>query len=353
MQPASDPDPLLTDRTTIETDQKCGMARWWYKEEAASGIVPAEEAAYYKDGRDSHAAAELLVTGERVEDVLRSFPLSGDNQLTLESQTRLQGWIAGLGRFIFPLLLEGAEILMVEKELCLQRDPLWIACKPDLVIRNKQGQIIVIDYKSTGRVSKGWVDYWPLAVQHHINLKAVEEELGEKPAYGQVIGLYKGEWKYGRLNHPYVWAYGDASRPDEWATDYPEAKKRGLTNRPLWEYNAGILHWVERLGFEEARGVFPFSAPIFLNERLLEDLITARTRREEEVARVKPVVLADRRLIPAYFEPRYSQCRPVIGAPCAYLAACHNASVNADPLGSGLYVKRTPHHELELLGLEE
>ncbi len=340
----------LTDRTTIETDWKCGMARWWFREEGGGGIVPASTAAYLTQGIEVHDDLAALAQGVEVEALVTEILATpAETQPELEVLYRRAGWIAGFGLYILPRLLDRYEVVFIERELCLARDPLWIACKPDLVLRDKQtGRLVVIDYKTAGMVTKGWVEYWPYAVQHHINLQAVADELGESPSHAQIIGLVKGQDRDGRLAHPYVWAYvkGDGSDPEQWSQKYAY----GLTHAPVWEYTPGLLEWVKRLGEGVALAQFPHSAPIVLNERLLKDLIRSRTEREREVAKVRAVCQDSRIVRAQYFEQRFSACRPVIGAPCAYCEACHNASVNADPIGSGLYVPRTPHHELELLG---
>src|SRR3990167_7656298 len=93
--------PLLTDRTTIETDWECGMKRWWYKEEGGTGIVPKEEAVWFRQGRDYHndfadlaesadplhSAVELIAS---LEEKIRGTT----DQLAQEELTRRAGWIA-------------------------------------------------------------------------------------------------------------------------------------------------------------------------------------------------------------------------------------------------------------------
>ena len=123
----------------------------------------------------------------------------------------------------------------------------------------------------------------------------------------------------------------------------------GLTPRPVWEYDGGILEWVSKLGKEVADTQFAFSPPIFLNERLLDDLVRARTRREQLISIVRSGCQTNPDLRAIHFEPRFSECSPAIGSPCAYLAACHNETINRDPIRSGLFVKRIPHHDVEIL----
>ena len=349
--------PLITDRTTITTDWGCGQARWWYKHENGGGIVPAIAPEYLTDGGDIHLDMAALFGGVPLEDVIGPV-LAGvrgiNDQLKLESAYRRAAWAAGVELFIKPATLAEFEVVSIEKELILDRWPLWVACTPDLVLRRRDNPKYKVyrEYKSTGRVSRGWVDHWPTAVQVHIGLKAEEEDSGEAPKYGEVMGLYKGEWKGGWLRHPYVWAWvgggGDPANANNWTHEY----KTGLERHPVWEYPDGVVEWVKRLGQEVAAGIFPFSAPIFLNETMLDTMIEAETHRELEIETVKDSCQNDRMVRARYFRPNFERCNPVIGGDCPYLAACHNKEVNKSPLGSGLFVPREPHHDVELVGVE-
>lgn len=348
----------LTDRTTIETDWECGMKRWWYKEEGGTGIVPAVERPYFSEGREIHDDLHKLALApdptvqaiEILEALNEKKEAAAGDQLVLESLSRRMGWVASWALYNEPLLRATYENVALEHELVLDREPLWVAVTPDRAVRQKEApkRLVLLDYKGVGGwgATLNWMEYWPYAIQQHTILKALGEEMGEEALCGQIVGLYKGQQRDGRLYHPYVWAFFN---PDtgEW---FPLGSgKRGLTYRPVWEYDGGMLEWVQKCGPDIARDMFPVSRPIFLNERLLEDLVIARTRREQEVSIIRAKAQADRTVRAQHFEPRFSKCRPVIGDACPYQAACHNASVNADPLGSGLYVPRVPHHDLETI----
>lgn len=350
--------PLLTDRTTTETDWKCGMARWWYKEEQGTGIVPVVEAKYFEEGRDIHADFQFLAQApdpviaamEIVEGVESRMSEANGDQILLEPLARRAGWVAAQAIYVEPETRRTHENVGLEHELVLERDPLWFVVTPDRILRQRERpqRMVYRDYKGVGGwgATNAWVAHWDYAIQQHTVLKAIEEEFGEAPIYAQIMGLWKGQEKDGRLYHPYVWAFYDEVN-DEW---FPLGSgKRGLTYRPVWEYPEGIMKWVEKCGKEIAEQMFPFSRPIFLNERLLDELIVSRTRRETEVMLFREKAQVDRDIRAQHFESRYSECRPVIGAPCPYIAACHNASINEDPLKSGLFVRRTPHHELEVI----
>lgn len=335
---------MLTDRTSITTDWECGMKYWWYKCEGETGIVPTQEADYFLNGRDIHADLAKVATETPLDRILADIPRpSPETQIAMEFWTRRIAWVHGYSKYVWPKVREEFTAELIEKELILDRPPLWVACTPDLGLRSKRNRKLVYrEFKTTGSSRAEWVLHWPYAVQIHIGLKAMEEEFGERVDYGNVMGLYNGYVYKGRLAHPYVWAY---YKEGEWSHEY----KYGWEYAPVWEYPDGIEAWVERLGEEGAAKVFTWSAPIFLNDRLLESLIRRRVEREKEIRRVKEAAKKDERVREIHFEQRFSHCRPPFGQPCPYLAACHNETVNVAPLRSGLYVPRTPHHELELI----
>lgn len=342
----TEPNILLTDRSTMEIDWDCGRKRWWYKDFGERGIVPVKEADYFITGRHIHSDLALIAEGVPWQEVVAAAgaPPANDS-LLLEPFLRRLGWVTAFGKWLWPQLEARYEVVKVEWELVLERSPLWVAGTPDLILRDRTDKrLVVIDYKSVGSLGKGWMMHWPYAVQMHLNLKAIEEELGEAPKYAQVIGLKKGREEYGKLRHDYTWAYSDGE--SGWSKNW----HRDWLLRPVSEYPGGVVGWVEQLGDEVGLQQFPFSAPIMLDERLLNDLIRARTLREQEVATHRAAAQTDEGVLNQHWEQRFSKCRPSFGDACPYLEACHNAEVNRDPIGSGLFVVRTPHHELELIG---
>lgn len=353
--------PLLTDRTSIETDWTCGMKYWWYKFHDGHGIVPVEEADYYLAGRQLHADYAALASGGDVGAIVRR--IIGDalgnpekNALTLEQAWWHAGMVAAFGLFILPKWLEHYKPLLIEKELVLHRGPLEVACTEDLCLAGldghpTQGEVIVIDYKSVRWLASSWVRHWPYAIQMQILPAAIEEALGVKVTKTIVVGVQKGQIRDGKARHPYTYAY--VSEGGVWQAEYKYGWTLcGLWERPVDDPAEAVVEWVRSLGSGTALDLHPMSEPIFSNPRILDKLIIQRVRREEEIARVRVACQTDLNLRDIYFESRFDKCRPTIGGDCPYLAACHNAQVGEDPVGSGMYIPRTPHHDLEWLHRE-
>lgn len=351
--------PLIIDRTTITTDWQCRKMRWWFREEGGTGMVPVVEPVYFEDGRLMHE--DLAALGEAVDPAARAADLAAeimtgigaaDSFLDKERITWRAGMAAAYGTFVEPWLRGYYTHVSAEQEFVLRRGDLWVPCTPDRLMREigGGGRLIYREYKSLKAVRWGWAEHWQTAPQLHIGLKAVEEETGERPAFAQIMGVIKGEWRDGRLRHPYVWAYRN-EKTEEWTSIYSPS----LTPTPVWEYPGGVVEWVKVCGIDTAWKVFPFSTPVGLDDRLVETLLREVGAREGWIAYARKFGLAADApvMLDNYFPHTYERCQPVIGSRCVYFDACHNEEVGRDPLGSGLYKPRTPHHELEIIGVEE
>lgn len=338
---------FLTDRTSIETDWACGMRRWWRNEFGGTGIVPATAASALTEGADLHEwLARVAVTSDPREIVRALPPAPVGDQVALEVWCRLVGWVTAFALFVEPRLREDYDTVQVEGELVYQADPLWIACTPDRVLRRKRapeaGKLVYLEYKSTGAFNTAsWCEYWPHAVQLHTGLAALAQEHGpDAIAWAQVQGFTKGTWREGKLRHPYTYAYTNGS-------DWTAAWTRGWDLASVSEYPGGPAAWAEHLGAGMAAEVLPLTRAVFLDERIVARVVAERTERERLVAAVRDQAATDPDFRARVFPMNLAACRPMIGAPCAYQACCWNASVEADPLASGAFVPRVPHHDIE------
>lgn len=342
---------ILVDRTTMEIDWVCGRKRWWYKEFGEGevrGIVPSGEPEYLTVGKDIHRDLEALTGGEDVgaliAPLLEALALA-ESVPTKEVLARRIGWLWAFARHWWPKIADEWEVVSVETEIVLDRSPLWIGVIPDLILRHRKlGHLAYFEWKSVGILGREWVNHWPYAIQIHLGMLAVEEELSEPVEKGRVVGLFKGRDYKGRLAHPYVYGWTDAE--GRWRSD----GVRGWSPTPTWEYpEGGLLGWLELLGEETAMDQFPTSAEIPLNRRLVESCVRSRLFREQQVRQFRDLAKTDPAVLDSIFEMRTKNCRPPIGSPCDFLSACHHASINADPLRNGEYIPRTPHHSMELL----
>lgn len=346
----------LTDRTAAETDDKCGMMFWWNRKEGKRGIVPKKPAEYLLHGRDIHedlaGVAEMEdISPENIHLHISAITdlLTADDRIHQEKMEvlyRRLGWTAAWAIFMEPEIRREYENVSTESEIIYARDPLWCCVTPDRVLKHRRdGYLVYKEFKTAKWVNYGWTLHWMYDIQLHLGLAALEEELETPIGYGQVTGLLKGEVRNGRLSHPYVWGYRNI-QSGEWTHEY----QRGADwePAPVWEYPGGVVEWVMNRGEEVARSQFPHSAPVFLKRHMVDDWVARRIHREEQIRAVQDICRESWEERIKYFEPRTQHCRPVVGDPCPYLAACWNATVRENPLRSGIFEERVPHHEIEL-----
>jgi hypothetical protein len=357
--------PLLEDRSGAETDDRCGM-RYWFNRKAGpngKGIVPKKEALALTVGRETHEDLKAIAEMERVTpeavrglaDGLVKGLTDQDKQFREEMELvyRRAGWIIAFGLWVEPVIRAEYENVMIEDEIILDRGDLWVPITPDRILRKKDSGILVYrEYKTTLSSDQKWQQSWRYAIQLHAGIAAAQEELNQKVAYGQIMGLMKGRKSQtdGRLLHPYVWAYYNHQK-DEWSHEYKTGSD--WIPMPVWEYPGGLYEWVVRLGHEVGKAQFPHSPPVFLDQRMLDDWLNRRRERQRIIKVHAEAVVKDEKLRGIIFERRTNQCRPPFGDECPYLLPCWNATAGEEPLKTGLYIEREPHHEVEVVGLED
>lgn len=354
----------LTDRSGAETDDTCGM-RFWFNRKAGAkkrGIVPKEEAEALAIGRTIHE--DMVTIGEMpdlraeavrevIEDILQRIKPDTTDVKRMEILYRRLGWIAAWALFLEPVVRQHWETLHIEHEMILDRDPLYVAFTPDRLLRHKvHNYTRYMEYKSTITAQKKWIDSWPYAIQIHIGLAGVKEEYPEyNIKYATVVGMMKGSRSMvdHRLIHPYVWGWYNRST-NKWTHKYDEGRKAGYEQMPIWEHPDGLVNWVLTCGDECARLQFPHTAPIFLNETMLNGWVERRMRRETEIHLVDQSCREDFTTRQVHFPQISKQCRPAFGDSCPYLRGCWVA--NYDIENDEDFVERTPHHDVEIVGIE-
>lgn len=358
---------MLIDRSGAEVDDDCGMAFFWNRiwhpegRPEVAGIVPEVEASYLRIGRETHedlamiAEMEDLSSGaltERVNELLA--PVEDVDRLDTELMEVLYrriGWFVAQGLFIEPRTRETYDTVFVEDEIILDREPLWVPVTPDRVLRHKTThRLHYREYKSTAITSAKWSGQWPFAIQLHIGLAALNEELKEKVEFAQIMGLAKGYAGMRGLSHPYVYGYHNGNT-GEWSPEYQSGTN--WTRKGIWEYPAGPVDWVQKCGVEVANAQFPMSPPVMLDEAMLANWVTRQKARRKEVTFLGETCVHDLKMRAMVFPQHTKRCRPPYGDQCAYLPLCWNATNASNPLRGGAFVPRVPHHEVEILWRED
>lgn len=352
----------LEDRSGAETDDQCGMKYWWNRKEGGKGLVPAQEEFALMVGRETHndlaAVANMEdISPESIQLVINELTSAlteedKNDQKKMEILYRRLGWLAGFALYVEPTIRATYDNVGVEDELILAREPLWVPFTPDRILRNRlTGRLEYREYKTTISSNQKWMQSWAFAIQLHIALAGINEELDEKCHFAQIMGLMKGYQSSSdhRWVHPYVWGYYNASS-SKWSCEYQRGND--WVPMPVWEYPGGVVKWVQFCGEEIARTQFPHSPPVFLDERMLSGWIRRRLHRQQQINCIEQICQENPVSRGNWFEMRTSRCRPGFGDQCPYLKLCWNAEDNANPMRSGDYIVREPHHDVEIIGVE-
>lgn len=348
----------LTDRSRTTTDWKCPRARYWGYEHEGRGVRPestslalstgtiihdalAAIATYTKDGEDVPIDTIANLVFRQMEILLTPEDIVSSEAVVFakEQASLTEGMIRGFYRHVWPRLMnQFPRIIAVEQEVeyKLDDDTIFMS-KPDLLMEDHSGEIVYVEYKSTSSKQDKWVNSWDTAVQLHSSIKAVEETLGRAPAYVQIVGLYKGYESYGKQNSPFCYAYMKKGNPPFTQDVIGYEWKSGLKRYPTWELEGGVKKWVEDMPEEVLGNQFPMTAPIMINEELVEAFFRQLRIRETEIRNGGDIDLV--------FPQRFDQCVPSFGYSCEFRKLCHG-NVD-DPLTVG-YTYREPHHKREM-----
>jgi hypothetical protein len=352
---------VVVDRTRIEADWKCPRKRYWLTEYKGHGIVPARAAPALNLGIVVHEGLEVLTDQdggiqaacEYIEQ-LEAWPL-----LTTEQQQLCRSLLWGFGKVVWPDWLQHFDKVAVEQELEMEHQGVVYMMRPDLLLREKTtGDLWYPDFKT---YAAAWGNRkWMHALQQQLTVLACEKATGERMAGAWVQGLYKGSMRNGKLYHPLMYGYRKHGSPGLYPTQYSIKRKPGFERFPTTEFQGtaaipttGIEGWIEWLNVTDSSvvaGCFPRTQPIFVNHEMMQDFLRQRGEREKIIAsfaeRVREGVCTEQEGLDSIFPQNFSECEAQWGA-CPYLECCWNKQVRKDPVRSGMYTSRVPHHKME------
>lgn len=365
----------LYDRSRVVQDWKCARSRYWAYEHVGRGIVKSATPLALFTGITIHDSLAAIAEATRegcevpIDDIVGkaeqqmresllevSGGVDASVEFAFEQAALVEGMLRGFYIHVWPrLMAKYPLILAIEEEMEYLHDGLIFMSKPDLILGNDE-ETVYVEYKSTSSKKEGWVNSWDTAVQLHSTIRAVEATKGLKVDAVIVQGLYKGYESYGKQNSPFCYAYARNGNPPFTADQISYEYKAGLKRTPTWKMPGGVKAWVEGMPFDVLQGQFPQTAPIFINDDLVDAFFRQRGLRENEIATASRL-LADpaspednQALLDRVFPQKWEACSPYFGAGCDFKRLCHG-HVN-DPIGEG-FEARTPHHQKELDQFEE
>ena len=341
-------------KSRVETDLTCQRKRYWGYEYDRTGLTPSKTPLPLALGTIIHDALGGLAEGLDTDDLAIA---ARDEMLSLlegrpiapEQAALVEGLVRGFAKAVWPSMTEKYEIVAIERMFEYEHgDSLVFLCKPDLLVRDSEGLLHYIEYKTTSSIKDRWFNSWDTAVQLHSAARVVKDALGEDLESVIVQGLYKGWSSYGKQSSPFCYGYHKPGQPpfqeEVWSYEY----RSGLRRTPLWEKPGGVKSWVDGMPMDMLKKQFPQTPPIYPDDDLIDAFFKQAEYREEDVWEgvntlnnvSAPPKLKDR-VMNMTFRQNFSQCSPSFGSDCAFLDLCHGGGDVTS------FAKREPHHEKE------
>ena len=360
----------LLDRSRITKYWYCPRARFWQYEYKSKGIVKsttslplytgtcihdslATIATFHKEGVEVpiDEIAKLAFDTMKQELMEASEGEVGAHEFASEQACLVEGLIRGFFKHSWPILMDTyPKIIAIESEMTYDLgDDVKFMAKPDLIVEDKEGELVYIEYKSTSSKKQEWVDSWNTAVQLHSSIKACEQSLGRTPGYVQILGLYKGYVSYGKQSSPLVYGYKRSGNPPFTQDDIKYEYKAGYKRSPVWEMDGGVKAWIESMPPDVLANQFPLSPQIFVDQDLVDAFFRQTKVKEAEIEIASRLINEspedNQGLLDKTFPQHYEKCSPAWGFKCEYMKLCHGHV--EDPLNEGFQV-REAHHSPEM-----
>lgn len=342
------------DRSRMEADWECPRLRYLNYEIGGRGVQPKGTAFDLEFGTIVHDGIEAAVQGKTantVQRVMELVKLQGGEEWEQKQWAGIGfGLVAGFMRSVWPKLMEQYELVSVEREVGIQlTEDLLFQARPDLLLRNKSTKLLwYFELKTAGNIDMQWCKSWERAPQVHLGALACERELGESLAGVVVVGLYKGRKSYGKQSSPLAWGYRTEDMPGIVPPQfsYEEQRRKGWEKFLAFDHPGGIEAWVANMPEELLAKQFVLTEPIFLRRDVTDRLIAQALHREQEIAAAMQGELTQD-VVDRVFPQHFSSCAPAFGHGCKLVDACWIPWVAKNPLASGMFEWREPHHEAE------
>jgi hypothetical protein len=339
-----------------------------------------------------HKALACLVQGEDMDGVLEALAnqyraemqgrtVHGELDLEFlinEQLTLLEGLVRAWGRVRLKAVLAEYDIVDVEREVEWEMAPgIIVMLRMDLVLRRKRDKLLFVkDYKTVGTL----YDDWAKKFEHDTQLLCytlAAESIYKEPIGGLLMeGLIKGRRAkekavtspfHGLMiqQSPLCYAYKVPVAKGHNHFVYERGWSRGAEKVPVWEMPGGIEHWLATewsdLDCQELFVPLPAIKPVRRDaERWLaqmthqEDMVQSdvsyveERRVEWEAQQTDDAWDAYQDALNTYFPQNQNHChRYSFNHPCPNEQMCFTEEVETDPIGSGLYQVRVPHHSTE------
>lgn len=357
---------ILYDRSRTVADWKCGRARLYGYEMGGLGYASDGTHLELYIGTTVHDGLAAIARGVSIDEIAdaaakqirETLVAATENEVesenfAMEQSVLVEGMLRGFHKQVWPTFIKQyPEVVAIEQEMVYEHNGLTFMSKPDLIVRDKEGQLWYVEYKTTSSNKEQWVNSWSTAVQLHSSVRAVEASLGEAPVGVIVQGLYKGYVTYNKQTSPFCYAYHKAGNPPFTKDYFSYEYAAGLKKYPTWQMAGGVKAWVAGMPEAKLAEQFVQVPPIFINDALVDAFFRQRAERELEISVAAraindPTVSEAMKLqvMDMTFQQKFESCYPAWGKPCAFRKLCFGHV--SDPLTAG-FVVRAPHHQPEV-----
>lgn len=340
------------------------------------------------------------IIAEASEEYRKSIEESGFLELEADATEQIehlvteQMWLSeclswGFVRQVLPWLLSEFDIVRVEQEETLvlgcscgvpqEPEPklheargcngVVLMSKPDLILKRKStGEILSWDAKTTSDPGYAWRQSFEDNLQLALQLIASENSLDCKIVGSYILGIVKGrrdknrdepeEPPYQQSPFCYIYFKDDPfegeirytyNYVDEAGANRKATKGKGFNRKAVWQLEGKWSQtpklWVDSMPEEILKQSFvelgPFPRP---KQAVIDGMIAGLYGNEMRWNQRKAELAKAGAEFAEYFFPKSWECRRYNNT-CPYLAICNNDQL--EPIESGRFVRRVPHHLLE------
>lgn len=354
---------IKTDRTAMVAFRNCPRLRLLSRHTGGTGLDAPKKSLALIIGIAVHDALAGIWEGKEIESLIKAgqnyIAENVDADRVEEQQALFEGIVRAWLRVRYPKLLAEYEPVAIEHELTWlmgERDGVfvhdYIRCDA-LLRRRSDGSLFYWEIKTSGDPGDNWIKSWEHNSQLLINTTALEELLNERVHGVLIEGITKGRlgpdklktspW-YGKIiqQSPFCYVYVDPVTKDislSWQRNYRKAQTWTLLS---------IKRLVnEVMSEEECNALFVPVPPIRPSQKALARHRDQCLWQESGIAKALLVCKEDPSLIDRFFPMNEDHCFRYWGYPCQFVGLCFDEEVMRDPMGSGLYVPRVPHHPID------
>ena len=328
-----------SDHTRTTTDWACPRARYWGYECEGIGVMPIEPDINLIFGQAIAVAAETIRQS-------RPLPVySGP----LPWAALYAGLTEAYATRIWPQWLQYSRLVATEAEctIALSPDVIYMA-RPDAVVERLSDHTFwYIQDKTTSQNPQNFVSGWDKSAELHATALAIQHTLGIEISGAYVQGWCKGYLKNNTLYSPLAYCWLKPQQPGIGKAQPSFEYRTGWPRVPVTELD--VQAWVKSLPEPLIQEQFPVTAPIMIRHDLAKTYLAQLLRRELGLKLWRDDCRMSEEERRGKFPQHFNQCDEwsKYKRKCSWHDCCWAPTIARDPVASGLYLRRTPHHEPE------